>query len=215
MAQSFADWENQVAIDSITGGILGSGAGAGAISAETAASPLYANTRQQLLDKMGGNTALQAMFAKGLTPEQVLYGSTGTTQQNPMEAPSPFGSAIYNSGLFKNPNQTAYDPRYGYINTSGPKGSLIDMVGSMIPYLIMAAGGAATLNPGILGAQFAGGGLGPVLSSLFKTGGNALIGSGNSPGSTGGGAPATRAQPTMNPGLLLPLLTLLGLARGR
>lgn len=172
---SFDDWKNQLAIDSITGGVLGTPtSGDGAISADVAGSDLYAKARQDLLDKMGGDGYLQGLYDKGVTPQQVLYGQAGQPTDQPMQAP-PTGAALYNPGLYKDPNATAYDPRYGIVNTSGPKGSLIDTVGDMIPSAIMAGAGMVTMNPGILGSAFAGGGLSGLAGSAFSIGGNTIF----------------------------------------
>lgn len=77
------------------------------------------------------------------------------------------------------PNVQYNDKNYGQITPSAnvmEGHSTFDQIGNMVPSAIMAAAAAATLNPGILGAGFAGGGLGGLGGQLFNTVGNMMEG---------------------------------------
>ncbi len=169
---SFDDWKSQLVDTSVEGGVLGNTFTPEAWD-QLKGHGLYTDTTAQLTDDY-----LQQMYGQGLTPQQVLYGQTGKPYSgapigtagytgNPNEAPSSFGTALYNPSVYNKGSQVSYDPRYGAINTSGTKEDMLDKVGDFTPAVLGALGAAVTLNPAMLGADFAGG-LGSVGSWLFK-----------------------------------------------
>jgi hypothetical protein len=181
MAQSFADWENQLVDASVEGGVLGNTFTPEEWS-QLKGHGLYANTQSQLLSKLGGDTYLQGLFAKGLTPEQILYGDTGKAYSGPAlgtagytgdpmgGGPNSFGTALYNPGVYNDPNKTAYTPQYGVINYSGTHEDALDKLGDVAPYII-----AAMMSMGIGGAIGAVGGAGAGLGSIGGSAFNQLL----------------------------------------
>jgi hypothetical protein len=226
MAQSFADWEKQLAEGSIAGGALGTPtSGAGAISAETASSPLYAKSVMDLLSKMqGSNDVLQGFYNKGLTPQQVLFGQTGTAAGthagggtdefgNPVmvtDRPSnDVSMPFYEQSKLKNQKAMFYDPTQGVISPEAnikESGGLWGFADKYLPMAIMTAltlgGGAAIGAVGGAGGLFGGSNL---LGSVPK-GASFLdqLGGGGT-----GGSPATGAKP--NAASTMPLLAILAL----
>ncbi len=179
MAQSFADWQQQLAIQSIMGGILGQ-----PMSQEAASSPQYSNTVNQLVGKMGDQSSLSSAFKQGLTPQQILYGNSGTptfaasTAQGGTTggeggassggAPTPamtLSAPFYNSNLYNDPSKVGYDPNRGLTNYSGEKQSTFNKIGDYMPLAIMAA-----MSMGMGGAIGAVGGAGAGLGTGFGGG---------------------------------------------
>lgn len=76
------------------------------------------------------------------------------------------------------PSKLVNDPNYGWItpgNNLKPATDFLTQVGNAIPAAIGAIGGAVTLNPAMLGADFAGG-LGAFGSGAFNLAGNVVEG---------------------------------------
>src|SRR6266567_555178 len=178
MAQSFDDWKNQIAINSITGGVLGTPtSGDSAISADVAGSDLYSKSRQDLVGKMGSDIALQQMYQQGVTPEQMLSGSTPGATPN-LSSETPQTDALYRPRLFNDPTKETYNPEHGITNTSGfaKTNDFADAIqaGGVIPMLGMAMMGGFGLGPALMGAT----GLGDVAAGLglSESAGSSLLG---------------------------------------
>jgi len=224
--QSFADWERQLAIDSVAGGVLGTPtSGPGAISKDVAGSPLYAQSITDLIAKMqGSNSSLQGFFDRGLTPDQVLFGQTGAA---PGQHIDPTGDGtnmvtdrpsndvsmpFYNTGPLKDPSAMFYDPAQGVISPeSNIKEGTFDKVSQFgINYIL-----PILLSMGMGGAISAVGGEGGIFgaSNLISGVGRAGQTIGNLTGGTdapGGGTALGTAMPSSastNP--LLAILALL------
>src|SRR6266704_3595748 len=153
MTQSFTDWQNQLAAASIAGGVLGGDQTNpdSRISMDTALGSSYDSTRNQLIDKMGGDDYLKTFYDQGLSPQQILYGNTGQAKPtaptvtgsedsgfNTVSAQNPqVQNIMYNGDLWNDPNAVKYDPNQGVVNTSGNKEGMWDKFqGEMLPGLI-------------------------------------------------------------------------------
>jgi hypothetical protein len=226
MALSFADWERQLAEGSIAGGVLGTPtSGPGAISMDVASSPLYAQSVMDLLTKMqGSNTQLQGFYSKGLTPQQVLFGQTGTAPGQHLDPTGDGTNMItdrpsndvsmpfYNTGPLKDPSAMFYDPAQGVISPEANiKEGTFDKVSQfginyILPILLSMGMGGAIAAVGGAGGMFGASNLIGGVPRAGQTVGN-LTGGTDAPG--GGAAPSTASPNSMGNNPLLAILALL------